>query len=72
MSNKAAQTVEHGDYVRKPKEEYRVIRGLTMNCAQHVRTSQILEWHNVCGDLFPEMICPHISSEGACLKPDLG
>ena len=49
MSNEAAQTVEHGDYVRKSREEYRVIRGRTMNCLQHVRTSQMLEWHNVCG-----------------------
>ncbi|RDL32398.1 uncharacterized protein BP5553_08854 [Venustampulla echinocandica] len=69
MSNKAAQTVEHGGYVRQSREECRVIRGRLMHRLQSVRISlKCLNGTTFVDDLYPEMICPHIKLRRSMLE----
>jgi hypothetical protein len=69
MSNKAAQTVEHGGYVRQSREECRVIRGRLMHRLQNVRISRTcLNGTTFVDDLYPEMICPHIKLRRSMLE----
>jgi hypothetical protein len=69
MSNKVAQTVEHGDYVRQSREECRVIRGRLMHHLQNVCISRkCLNGTTFVDGLYPEMICPHIKLRRSMLE----